>query len=455
MPGPRRLSARPLARNAEVGVRGAVVECARALAPPTPPAGGWPVSRARALVPPAGPQRVLALGTLVNTTGNGMFMTTSVIYFTQVVGLSAAQVGLGLTVAGVVGLLVSTPMGHLADVRGPREVYVALTAALGVLSLGYLVVGSFAGFVAAATLVTVVDRASAGGRGALIAALGTGEERVRLRAYLRAVTNVGISVGGVVGGLALVVDSPAAYRGMVVLDAVTFVAAAVIATRLPHVPPVPHSGEGPRLVALRDRPFLVLTGLNAVMALHYGLTEVALPLWVVTRTEAPRWIVAVLVLTNTVTVVLLQVRVSRGIGSVGLGARATRLAGLVLAGSCMVFASSASGGETWAVALLVLGALVQVGGEMLQAAGSWAIGFGLAPDTAQGQYQGLYNTGFSISSMLAPAVLTALVVGWGWPGWLVLGGLFVVAGALVPPACRWALRVPAGPGLVRSEVAAA
>ncbi len=37
-------------------------------------------------LPRPGPERTLALGTLVNTTGNGMFMTVSAIYFTQVVG---------------------------------------------------------------------------------------------------------------------------------------------------------------------------------------------------------------------------------------------------------------------------------------------------------------------------------------------------------------------------------
>ena len=70
----------------------------------------------------------MAWVTLVNTTGNGMFLTVGALYFTQIVGLTAGQVGLGLTVAAVVGLAVSTPMGHVADVRGPRGVYLVLTA---------------------------------------------------------------------------------------------------------------------------------------------------------------------------------------------------------------------------------------------------------------------------------------------------------------------------------------
>ena len=406
------------------------------------------------LLPEPGPQRTLTLVSLVNTTGNGMFLTVGALYFTQVIGLSAGQVGLGLTIAAVVGLGVSTPMGHIADVRGPRGVYLGLTTALGVATLGYLVVGSFAGFLAVATLVTVLDRASGAARGAMVAAVAVGDQRVRLRAYLRAVVNVGISLGGVAGGIALAIGTPAAYRAMIGLDSLTFLLAAFLSRPLPHIPPVPHTGDGPRLLALRDKPFLVVTGLNAVMALHYGLMDVALPLWIVGRTSAPTWVVGVLVLANTLTVVLFQVRVSRGIGTVREGARATTRSGFVLALACVVFAVSGYGGPWIAVGLLVLGALVQVAGELLQAAGSWAIGFGLAPDDAQGQYQGLYGTGFSLSAMLAPAFLVALVVTLGWPGWLILGVVFVVTGLLVPPAAAWALRVPPVLGSARSATLA-
>jgi MFS family permease len=404
-------------------------------------------------LPRRGPERTLALATLVNTTGNGMFMTVSAIYFTQVVGLPAVQVGLGLTIAGAAGLLVGVPMGHLADTRGPRELLVLLTGLLGLAVLGYLLVSGFLGFVAVAVVVVLLDRSGGAARGAFVANVGDPGNRVALRAYLRAVTNVGITLGGLLGALTLVIDTPLGYRAAIALDAATFVVTALVARRLPHLPPVPHRGDGPRLVALRDRPFLAVTALNAVMALHYALVDVALPLWVVHRTTAPKWVVATLLLANTVTVVLFQVRVSRGVATVADGARATVRAGFVLAGACVIYASSSLGGPAVAAALLLLGAFAQVAGELLQAAGSWAIGFGLAPSTAQGQYQGLFNTGFAATTMVAPAVLTALVVGWGPPGWFVLGSLFVVAGLAMAPVARWALRTSPSGALVRSSAA--
>jgi MFS family permease len=101
-----------------------------------------------------------------------------------------------------------------------------------------------------------------------------------------------------------------------------------------------------------------------------------------------------------------------------------------------------SGGRSaWiAVVVLVAAAFTHVLGELLQAAGSWGLSFALAPEHAQGQYQGAFDMGYALASIAAPIVVTTLTVGWGAPGWLLLGAMFAVAGALVPPVARWAER---------------
>ncbi|MGZ4722566.1 MFS transporter, partial [Oryzihumus sp.] len=314
------------------------------------------------------------------------------------------------------------------------------TLLLGVASLGYVVASSFVAFLVTAVVVTALDRAGNAVRQGLIAAVGGPESRVALRAYLRAVTNVGMSIGTLVAGLALVVDTRAAYTTVIVLDALTYLAAGLLVLRLPHVPPSPVAVGEPRLPVLRDRPFLAITALNAVLAMHYSLIEVAVPLWVVRETAAPRWLVAGLLLVNTVTVVLFQVRVSRRYADVPDGVRALTRSGLVIAAACVVFALAKGASPVLASAVLVVGALVHVAGELLQASGSWAVSFGLAPEGRQGQYQGLFSSGFAASGMLAPVVLTALCIQWGRPGWLLLGVLFAVSGAAFAPVVRWAER---------------
>lgn len=383
---------------------------------------------------------MLALGTFVNTVGNGMFMTVAALFFTRSVGLSVAQVGLGLTLAGLVNLVASAPLGHLADRAGPRELTVAFTVLSGLASAALVLVGSFGWFVAVVCLVGVADAGSQAARGAVIAGALGPEGRVRGRAYLRAVTNVGISLGTLPAGLALAADTRSAYVAVILGDALTYLAAAGIARRLPHLPPVPAPTTGPRLVALRDRPYLAVTALNGLLAVHYGLLEIAVPLWVAARTEAPRWVVAVLFVINTTAVVLFQVRASRGTEDLGAAAVAQRRSGVLIAAACVLYALS-GGRSAWvAVAVLITAAAVHTAGELLQAAGSWGLGFGLAPAHAQGQYQGVFSMGFSLSQMLTPVLVTALAVQWGTPGWLLLAGVFVLAGAAMPPVARWAAR---------------
>lgn len=64
----------------------------------------------------------------------------------------------------------------------------------------------------------------------------------------------------------------------------------------------------------------------------------------------------------------------------------------------------------------------RLAGLVIVAAGSWAISFGLAPEGRQGQYQGLFASGFAASSMLAPVVLTTLCIEWGRSAAASVGG---------------------------------
>jgi hypothetical protein len=77
---------------------------------------------------------------------------------------------------------------------------------------------------------------------------------------------------------------------------------------------------------------------------------------------------------------------------------------------------------------------------MMQGAGGWELGFGLAPADWHGQYQGFYGMGPQFARMLGPVLLITLLIRWGTPGWLVLGGLFLLAGLAVGPAARHAVR---------------
>lgn len=389
----------------------------------------------------SGPVRALSYATLLRAVGRGLFITVSVIFFKLSVGLSGAEVGLGLTIAGAVGLAAGLPAGRLSDTIGPRGVQMAFSVSGALSVAAYALTDSFTGFVIVASLVSFAEAGESTARGALIGGAVPQDQRVKARAFLRAVTNVGWSLGGLAAGVALHVNTRPAYLAMIFGCTVCYLLSAALMLRVPPVKPVPRPDDGaPTWVVLRDRPYAVLSLLNAVLIMHGGLFTVAIPLWVVSQTSAPPLTVAALGLVNTVTVTLLQVRFSRGTGDVAGAARAQRRSGIFLLACCVLFALAA-GQPAWvAVVALVAGALLHVAGELLQAAGSWGLSYELAPDHAIGQYQGLFAMGQQVANVAAPAVLTTVVIGWGWPGWLLFGLLFLAAGLAVPPVARWAQR---------------
>ncbi|MBB4983886.1 MULTISPECIES: hypothetical protein [Streptomyces] len=100
-----------------------------------------------------------------------------------------------------------------------------------------------------------------------------------------------------------------------------------------------------------------------------------------------------------------------------------------------------------APALAVLAVCAHSVGEVWESSGGFALGFGLAPDHAQGQCQGLFGIGFDAGQALAPVILTGAVLALGHTGWLLLGVFFALVGAAGPPVAAWAERTrPGNPG---------
>ncbi|GAA3393507.1 MFS transporter [Streptomyces roseoviridis] len=387
-------------------------------------------------------QRNLLIAQLSNSIGDGAFYVTSALYFSRIVGLSAPQIGAGLAVAWGIGSLAGVPLGHLADRRGPRGNAVLLALATAAAVASFLLIRSFVPFLLAATAYATAQSGLAAARQALLAGLVEPAARVGMLARIQATLNAGLAVGAALGGLALSAGTRGAYLAVFALDAAGFLLCALVLRSLPSLPGTPAaSGGEPRLVVLRDRPYAVLTLLNALLLLRLPLLSLALPLWIVERTAAPGWTVSALFVLNTGAVMLFQVRAARSVTGLPEATRAVSRSSLVMLASCAVFAVTAAGFGPWpTVAVLVAGAVLQVIAEMRHSAGSWQIGFSLAPADRIGQYQGFYGTGVPVARTLGPLLVTTLLIGWGVAGWLVLGGIFVVAGFATAPAVRWAER---------------
>ncbi|MGC4796190.1 MFS transporter [Micromonospora saelicesensis] len=414
---------------------------------PIPPRDtSWLV--ARGLIPDHGPQRVLAFATFVNMLGSGIFMATAVLFFTRSVGLPLAQVALGMGIAALVGMLAGVPVGHLADRRGPREIYL-LTLVIRAATMAALAfVHTFWPFVVLVCLTQLAHSAGGASRGPLVRGFG-GTNLGQYRAYLRSIANLAGCCGALAAGAAVQLDTRAAYLALVVGNSVSFVACAAIITRLPSLPPVPAPQLTGRWIALKDRPFLAVTVLDAILGIQGQVLVFALPVWIISETDAPRWFVGVAVLVNTALVATLQVRASRGVVTSSAAGRAMRRSGLAfLIGMALIAATSAMPGWV-AVTVITLGVASHTVGELWHAAGSLELQFRLAPAHAQGQYMGISGLGTGLANVAAPSILGLLCIAWGAPGWLLMGGIFVAVGLAVPAVVRWGERTrPASAGAV-------
>ncbi|WP_433213398.1 MFS transporter [Dactylosporangium sp. CS-047395] len=384
--------------------------------------------------------RLLALISLINTAGTGLWMVASPLYLTRYAGLSITATGLALTATGLVCMVASAPMGYVADRLGAREVFVAGLVAQAIGTAMFVFVPNVWVYLLIGAPLALADAAQRAAKGAVIGGAVPPEDRVRARAYLRSVTNVGIAIGSALAGVVLAVDTRWAYAALILTDALTYLVAAALATRLERIPRHAHEPGAPRMVALRDRPFLAFVLLDGLLSVHFGLFEVGLPLWIAHRTDAPTWLIAVVYLTNTTAVVLLQVRAARGTEEPAGAARAARRAGLTLLIACGLYALSGHAHAWVTITLLIAGALTHVVGELWHSASGWGISFGLSPADKHGQYQGAYAIGMQLGQMLAPLVVTTLAVGWGDPGWLLLGVAFAAAGAAMPATVDRAMR---------------
>jgi Major Facilitator Superfamily len=392
-----------------------------------------------------GPLRRLAAGTLVSSVGTGAWYTSWALFLTRSVGLAPAAVGIGLTAAGALGLLAATPLGWLADRIGAREVYAGALAVQGAAALAYLGVGGFPAFVAVACLAEIARGGAGGARNALVIALSGGRDELGALGALRSISHVGWAAGAAAGAVVVGLDSRTAYAALLILNAASFLAYALLVAGVPRVTAAAHAER--RLRVVRDRPYMTLAGLVGLLALSWAMLSSGLPLWVALHTDAPRWIPAVIVVLNSLVIAAFQVRASRAMGSPRAAARGAALSGLALVAACLLFAVTAGMGGAAAAALLLAGGAAHVAGELLFVAASWGLSIPLMPRDAAGEYQGVFATGEATALLAAPVLMTTLVADWGQPGWLVLAAIFLVPAAAAAPATRWALATRAQPAV--------
>ena len=387
----------------------------------------------------------LSVQSLLFALGEGTFMTGSAVFFTQIVGLSAAQVGLGLTAAGVAAFLAALPMGKLVDRFGPKKMWAVSAVGQAAMFSVWPFITDFRGYLLMAVGMEVIGALGGAAHGAYTIDVLPADERVRSRAYMYSALNVGFTLGSLLGGIALAFDSNTLLHALPWFTAAVFLVNATAITRLP---PASHDertpderrtkvpGPGP----MRNLGWLLTTFFTGVFWTNQVLLNIVIPLWLVEETDAPRVLLALLFGTNTVMCIFLPMAAARGVEDVPTALKAVRVSSTFFVVSCLITLATHDTVGWKTIALVWLGHVTVTGAELYLSAASWAFEAELMDPRQRGAYQGAAELSGTLGRVWAPAVYTFLAMTWGAAGWLVIAGIIVVATIAVHPSTRLARR---------------
>lgn len=378
----------------------------------------------------------LVTAVAVSRIGRGVFLAVTVLFFTQIVGLSAGEAAIVLAVSSGCGVVASFLGGWLADRWSARRLTFGFEALGGLLLAAYAFAGDFTSALLLASLSGFFDSMGHSARSAIIARGFAPERRVHARAVLRTVTNLSIALGSAIGAIALALGTPEAYRAVIAVAGLLCAVGSLPLLRLTADVDAPaRTRLGSQITEKdwaqrspwRDPRYLALTALTGVFAMQFGVFELGVPLWITRETAAPEVMVAVLLIVNTVLVVMFQVRASRGTHDVRTAGRVTLIAGGLIVIACVVYALAA-GLPAWAaIVLLLIATIAYTFAEILSQAGGWGLSFELADAKRAGAYQGVFGMGFSLGALAAPLVVNATAITYGFLGWVVLATIFLAA----------------------------
>ena len=363
----------------------------------------------------------LATQSLLFALGEGTFMTGSAVFFTQVVGLTVAQVGLGLTIAGIAGFIAAYPMGRIVDRIGAKRCWSISSAGQAAMFAVWPFIDSFQGYLAMAVVMEVIGALGGTAHGAYTIDVLPPKERVKSRAYMYSALNVGFTLGSLArrdrAGLRVAHAAATRCRGSPPRCSWSTPSQRDPVARRPARPEDRRGTQGQDPRTGTDEQLRV-AGRN-VLQRHAvdqpGILNLVIPLWLVEKTDAPWVVLAFLFGTNTVMCIFLPLAAARGIKDNATALRAIRLSTVFFIVSCVITLSTHHSVGLWTVLLFFLGHVTLTGAELYLSAASWTFEAELMDPRRRGEYQGAAELSSTLGRVWAPALYTFLAMNWGSP----------------------------------------
>jgi MFS family permease len=415
----------------------------------------------RGLIPPIGSRgwRLLG-GQTLSDLGTGLTLPFLIVYLHEVRGLSLPTAGVVIAAISAIGLT-AMPVGTLVDRFGPARVLVVALVLSGAGAAGFAAVREpWHAF--AAALVYGLGLTSTWN--ALSSQLATVAPTQRGAAFglSFALSNLGVGLGGIVGGFVVDVDAPRTFELVFLVDAASFWVFAVFLLVTGEVragrpasgdpeegadgeeEPVERAPSGYRAV-LSDGALVATVGLNALLIIAAGSQlSSAFPAYATGDAGSTTRVVGFAFAANTFVIVLAQLFVIRHLeGKRRTNAAAAAAALFGCAWVVTLVAGEFATGAATAVGLVAALAIFGLG-ETLFAPTLPALVNDLAPDHLRGRYNAVSNLSIEVGSLTGPILAGAALgagLGGAYFGFLAAACAVVAVAAvslarIIPPAAN-------------------
>jgi MFS family permease len=367
---------------------------------------------------------VLQAGLLLNAFGNGAANPFMLLYLHDVRGIPLAVAGIASGVGAGAALAASLVGGSLTDRIGGRATMIGGLALSTTGFALYPLIREGWQAIALALLLGSGTGTWLTGQSSLLARLVDSAQRPLAFAQQRVVANVGLGLGGAVGGLIVTTADPATFTALFLLNAATFVAYAAFLVRVAEPPPVTAKAVGGSYrAALRDTAFLRLLAVNyAFVAGAIALLVGVFPVYAKTEAGVSEDAIGVLFLANSLLIIGLQVRVTRLQGG---RRRMVALAhmGVLFACSWLLVLGAGLVRPVYAVAVLVVAITLFSLAECLYDAVQGPIVADLAPEGLVGRYMALNGFSWQLGFITGPAAAAAVLGAEPHVVWLLAAGV--------------------------------
>jgi len=366
----------------------------------------------RLFVTPGLPANVwlLQAGVGLNFLGNGLVAPYLIIYLHLDRDIPLPLAALAVGSGGIFATLSGLVAGPLIDRFGPRACVSLAMAANAVAYAAYTQVHATWQAFAVGLAVGIGTGAYGPSVQALLTGLVRPDQRAAALSQQRMSAILGLSLGGVVGGLIVATGSQSSYTAILLLDSATFIGYAALVQLLPNPEAAPSHTSGDYRIAIRDRQLRLLAGINLVMV-GVGIAPMLLLLPAFARTAAnvPSAAIGLIYGLNTLVILVTQLRITQKVARLPLRT-SLALNAIAWAAAWSLIAATGWLLRGWpAVAVLGVAMILYAIGECVYTGVVTPTAAAIAPENMRGRYLAVMGFAWQAGFMFGPPAGAALM----------------------------------------------